>query len=182
MSNSRPVANRKSWKALDPPDLRAELDLVATYTHGDFELIKLGVIPEEMEDKWFIFFEEPWLYFHRSWTGSVVYGVEFRSDAEKVSIVASWAGLDGNQEVDRDHHRDLLKFLIDALLLGKAVSFPLPKNLPPGAPKGLYQHHVAGSAFPEAESPQAAPRAGPMPAAERGWWDRLFRLISRRGK
>ncbi len=34
-----------------------------------FELIRLGLLPLQMEDKWFIFFEDPVLHLHRSWTG-----------------------------------------------------------------------------------------------------------------
>lgn len=30
-----------------------------------------------MEDKWFAFYEEPWLYLHRSWTGFGIYQVRF---------------------------------------------------------------------------------------------------------
>jgi len=29
-----------------------------------------------MEDKWFIFLEDDWLYLHRSWTGTCVYKVQ----------------------------------------------------------------------------------------------------------
>jgi hypothetical protein len=30
---------------------------------------KAGFVPREMEDKWFVFSEEPWLFVHRSCTG-----------------------------------------------------------------------------------------------------------------
>jgi 8-oxo-dGTP diphosphatase len=30
-----------------------------------------------MEDHWFMFFEDPWFYVHRSWTGFCIYAVRF---------------------------------------------------------------------------------------------------------
>lgn len=39
--------------------------------------MKREVIPFSMEDKWFVFYEEPWLYLHRSWTGMCVFQVRF---------------------------------------------------------------------------------------------------------
>jgi hypothetical protein len=133
MPNPQPgrVAKREDFKVLDPPCLRTDLDLVATYTLDEFERIKRGLIPLNMEDRWFVFFEEPWLYFHRSWTGRGIYGVEFRSFAQHVSIVASWVGRERDQEVDRDYYRDLLKFLIDDLMLGKpAIHLDPPQGMP----------------------------------------------------
>jgi hypothetical protein len=166
------IATRASWEILDPPEIRTELDLVESYTHAEFEEIKRGMIPGEMEDKWFIFFEEPWLYFHRSWTGLGVYGVEFRTSDHGASVVASWVGGSAGPHVEpsRDYHRAMLRFLIDALLLGKPASFPIPCDLPQELPQGLYQHHVAGSAYVEAAFPVSQ-------ASHHAWWRRLLRYF-----
>lgn len=43
------------------------------FTAEELERVKLGVIPQEMEDHWSIFFEKGWLYFVRSWTGYTAY-------------------------------------------------------------------------------------------------------------
>ena len=42
------------------------------------DLIKKGVIPKAMEDKWFIYYDtsENKLYLHRSWTGFLMYVVQ----------------------------------------------------------------------------------------------------------
>lgn len=170
------IATRESWKVLDLPEIRTELDLSESYTHAEVARIKRGVIPEEMEDKWFIFFEEPWLYFHRSWTGEGVYGVEFRTSHHGALVVASWVGRGTGQHMEpADYHRAMLIFLIDALLLGKPASFPMPNDLPPGIPHGLYQHHVAGSAYSEVTvSASQAP-------SRFWWWARLLRCFRRPG-
>lgn len=61
-SNPTDIATRESWKTLPVPEARAELEFLRTYDLADFDRIKHGLIPQAMEDKWFIFFEEPWLY------------------------------------------------------------------------------------------------------------------------
>ena len=43
----------------------------------EYAQLSLGLIPEEMEDKWFIYLEDNKLYCHRSWTGLCAYIVEF---------------------------------------------------------------------------------------------------------
>ena len=47
------------------PPAREAIALDRTYTAPEFERLKAGHIPEAMEDKWFVFYEEPWLYLHR---------------------------------------------------------------------------------------------------------------------
>lgn len=48
-----------------------------TLTTKEYARLSLGLIPEEMEDKWFIYLEDNKLYCHRSWTGLCAYIVEF---------------------------------------------------------------------------------------------------------
>lgn len=161
------------------PETRAELSFSDSYSSADFERIKCGLIPEEMEDKWFVFFEEPWLYFHRSWTGAGIYGVKFQSLTDRASVVASWVRRDAQQytETRTDYDRAILKFLIDALLLGRPTRFPVPDDLPVDVPKNVYQHHMAGSAYPEAMFPIGqAPAETP---AHSQWWLRILRRLWR---
>ena len=65
----RVAATTESWPILAQPSLRVALAVSESYTHDEFERIKRGCIPEQMENKWFIYFEEPWLFFHRSLDG-----------------------------------------------------------------------------------------------------------------
>ncbi len=150
--HSQPLAARTSWKTLPCPVERATLSVVTTYSAAEFEQIKVGLTPAAMEDKWFIFFEEPWLYFHRSWTGSCVYGVRLEPSFEGVKVAESWVSRDTKQHRGHDvrHEERVLTFLIDALLLKKAVAFPVPSSAA-GTPEGIYQHSVIGRGFPEVQ-------------------------------
>ena len=171
----RQFATRDSWKILPLPTVRADLALTESVTPEEFERMKRGLIPQQMEDKWFIYFAEPWLYFHRSWTGACIYAVRFESSAAGASAVESWVNRDSTQyrETRTDYDRLLAKFLIDAFLLGKRATFPVPSSVPADAPKGVYQHHLVGRAYPEGVFPAGAP---PLPS----FWARLRRLLRKR--
>lgn len=145
------IAKPDSWKTLPLPTTRADLEFSASYTPTEFARIQQGLIPEQMEDKWFIYYDNLWLYFHRSWTGAGIYGVRFATTETGAAIVESWVSRDPAQykESPLDYDRALLGFLIDAFLLGKHVRFPVPGRVSTGAPAGVYQHHVVGRAYPE---------------------------------
>lgn len=172
---SNEIATRESWKILALPETRADLDFAEAYTLEEFERIRRGLIPHEMEDKWFVFFEEPWLFFHRSWTGSGIYGVRFQLSDSGASAVESWVSRDRNQytETRTDYDRAMLEFLIDALLLGKRAVFPVPGDVPASVPDGLYQHHSVGRAYPESTFPNSEP-------STRSPWERITKWFTKR--
>ena len=66
-------ATKSSWKTLDAPVKRQPLGYEQLFTNVDAERLQEGLVPQVMEDKWFVYFENDWLYLHRSWTGSLVY-------------------------------------------------------------------------------------------------------------
>ena len=72
MEDTNGIATKDSWKNL-PIDNPKQLQIYLEFNESQFSKIKNGLIPEEMEDKWFIYYEEGFLYFHRSWTGFGMY-------------------------------------------------------------------------------------------------------------
>jgi hypothetical protein len=138
-----PAANQDSWEILPLPANRISLGFVGTYDDAEAERIRQGFIPQQMEDKWFVYFKEGWLYFHRSWTGACIFGVQF--DSQGIRAIDSWITADPQQPAnkDLDYDRKLLGCLIDALLLGKTCKFPAPSDLPDEL-AGIYQHHIIG--------------------------------------
>ena len=171
-SLSNGTATRDSWKTLPLPEVRAPLGFEESYTTEEFERIKRGLIPQEMEDKWFVFYEDPWLYLHRSWTGACIYALRFQPAGAGASAVESWVSRDTNhyKETGTDYDRAMLKFLIDAFLLGKHVAFPVPSDVPASVPAGVYQHHLVGRAYPETTCPTDEPRA-------RSFWERIQEMV-----
>jgi hypothetical protein len=144
-------ATRESGQALPMPEQKKHLLFERHFTQHEFDQISLGLIAHEMDDKWFIFLEDLQLSFHRSWTGHCIYHIRFEKQNEEYIITETW--VNRNQEEYRNNDDDydiaLLSFLIDNFLLGKNTSFPVPSNSSDNHPKGVYQHSVSGTAYPE---------------------------------
>jgi len=173
MPNSSPsdIATRQSWKTQPVPRVRADLGFAQTYAAVEFDRLKRGLIPQEMEDRWFIFFDEPWLYFHRSWTGACIYGVRFQRGEAGFTAVESWASRDAQQykENSTDYDREVLSVLIERMLLGRPVPFPVRSDIPAGTPDGVVPHRKVGRASSERTFPTAQhPRS--MWSRLRDWW------------
>jgi hypothetical protein len=119
-------ANKDSHHRLPPPAVRVDLRLSHSYTSSQFERIRQNSVPMDMDEKWFIYYEEPWLYIHRSGTGVCVYGVRFEASADGASIVESWVNRDSEQytETSIESDRELCAFFIGTLLLGQHLEFP----------------------------------------------------------
>ena len=114
----------------------------------------LGVIPEQMEDKWFIYHEDGWLRFHRSWTGAFIYALRLEGTPSGVRVAESWVNRD-RQHYNADdtaYDRKLVRFLIDAFLLKKGdATFPMP-NEAPDSPAGIVQHSYVGRGYPQSKA------------------------------
>jgi len=118
-----------------------------------------------MEDKWFIYFEAPHLFLHRSWTGLPAYRVALTASGDGAAVDEALCVAEAVQETGAEYQAKLLDFLISNLVLGKSKPFPVPA----GARKPetvLLQHAVAGTGYP-----QVYPEGR---AARRKWW-RLWR-------
>ncbi|WP_310424417.1 hypothetical protein [Chamaesiphon sp. VAR_48_metabat_135_sub] len=109
------IAQRNDWKTEIFPSTSKSIVVDRTYSKSEFEKIIVGTIPEEMEDKWFVFYEEPWLYLHRSWTGFCVFKVRFEMVDDKVQITEVWVNRNPEQykETDDSRDRNLLEILLD---------------------------------------------------------------------
>lgn len=83
MMEPRTPATRASWGGLDFSGPFVPIPWRGSFSESQFELIRLGAIPAEMEDRWFAFFEDPELFVHRSWTGFCIYRVTFIQAADR---------------------------------------------------------------------------------------------------
>ena len=155
------AASASSWNAIQPFTEVVSLPYSATFDASQFALIKLGHIPQEMEDHWFIYFEEPYLNFHRSWTGAACYRVTFATDERGVRVVeAGFAKAIADHDVwGLEWHAQLLDFLISHALLGEAKPFP------PDPPHVLARIRVQHPQ-PEPEAHESAPLLNNVPSAQ----------------
>ena len=89
--------------------------------------IKQGLIPQEMEDKWFIYYSNSCLHIHRSWTGFTVYIIRFNEQDDGGAVAVDFrANRDPDQykETKDERDKEMLTFVIDSFLLGRFVPFP----------------------------------------------------------
>jgi hypothetical protein len=157
-----------SWKH-EPFKEGIPLRYQATFDSGQLARLKVGLIPREMEDKWFIYFEEPHLFLHRSWSGQPVYKLTLKNLPNGAEVTETlWSKeLAGIPDFDSDYQVRLLDFLVSNLLLGQSKPFPVPPGLTEPMP-GVFQHHVSGTGYP-----QLLTQPGEVKSAEkanRPWW------------
>lgn len=103
------------------------MDYRRRLTEAEHARATQGVVPDSMDDKWFIFYEEPWLWFHRSWTGLAIWGVKLRATADGSEVEEAWSNRAPEQyrETDAAHDAALLSFVIERVVLGRSVPFPV---------------------------------------------------------
>jgi hypothetical protein len=142
---SAETAKRDGWQLKPFPQARATLPYTRSFDAAELEKVKRGLVPAAMEDKWFILFEEPWLYLHRSWSGIGIYAVKLRAEADGAVVEEAHANRDPAEfrETDDAHDARMLAFLIDRLLLGLSVEFPVRDGFD-REKVPLLVHHVVG--------------------------------------
>ena len=96
------------------PARRERFDLPLLFLDAEAEQMGGGHVPNGMDDKWFIFFEEGWLYFHRSWTGYCIYAVRLDGSPAGVRIAEAW--VNRNQEQYKSPGLDTDRRMVEQLI------------------------------------------------------------------
>lgn len=158
-SVDRMHASAKSWRH-DPFKEGIPIAYQATFDCEQFARLQEGLVPREMEDKWFIYYEGPYLFLHRSWTGQPVYRLTLNGTPSGADVTeAHWSKdlADASTPTQgADYQVRLLDFLLSNLLLGQSRPFPMPHDLPEPMP-GVFQHVVAGTGYPQSPPTQKKP-------------------------
>lgn len=126
MNGTSAQAKRDDWKTIPMSERHTSLSVDRHYAPDEMKSIQQGVIPDSMDDKWFIFFEDDVLYCHRSWTGCCIYQAEFERVGDHFQVSRLLVTRDPEEYKITDDAYDirLFAFLVDRLLLGKSVRFP----------------------------------------------------------
>ena len=120
------IAEETDWKALPMPELNTTIPLGLLYHKKQLIMMRRGVIPREMEDKWFVYWKGGDLYFHRSWTGFCLYIVRFEVEDMGAKAVEAVVNRDPDQYRCTDDLYDakMILYLISVLLLRRPAKFP----------------------------------------------------------
>ena len=145
---------KSDWKTKGQPKKKEELGYAGFFDDLEAEQLMQGLKPEAMEDKWFVYSQDGWLYLHRSWTGALIYWLKLDGSPAGVRVVESWVNRDEEEytEKDLDYDQQMIEFLLRRLLLRQDVPFPIRKKDNEDLPKGVYQHHMTGTGCPEKEA------------------------------
>lgn len=119
-------AKPTDWKVEELPLKRATIALDRAFSAEEMRQIRMGVIPRQMEDKWFIYWKDNTLFFHRSWTGYCHYIVRFKEDNGSFRMFEADVNLDPKQRSQGNDKQaaQLISYLIEVLLLRKPAAFP----------------------------------------------------------
>jgi hypothetical protein len=102
------------------PRLRAQIPFERSFTQQEFLRLSQGFVAEGMDDRWNIFFRDPWLTVVRSWTGYCIYKVRIEKNGLECRVTKILINRDRRQYGDDDTQEEakLLSLLIDEMLLG----------------------------------------------------------------
>ncbi len=108
------------------PEGCAKLNFQASYNSQEYELICLGLIPRDMDDRWFVFVEGDVAFFHRSWTGICIYKVTFELLQDRYVVTEALVNrkIEEFRETDDRRYTALLHSLIESWLLEKDSPSP----------------------------------------------------------
>ena len=117
-------ASKDNWNTKPMPEMATTLELNQEFSPEDMKLVRNGLIPEEMEDKWFMYYDESenLLYIHRSWTGYCIYIVHFmEKDDGKFVAAKVEVNRDESQYTCTDDEKDKknMMSLVGSFLLGR---------------------------------------------------------------
>ncbi|MEO1054736.1 MAG: hypothetical protein AAFX87_29155 [Bacteroidota bacterium] len=139
------MARKEDGKTNEMPEEVAVFELNKEITLEEYEQLRHGLIPNSMEDKWFIYLESDKLYFHRSWTGNCTYitTIQRLKNVYMLGDTLVNRNPDQYKSISDQEDKEILNYLVDRLLLGKKVPFPsedssLPENHNP------LKHNIVG--------------------------------------
>ena len=139
-------AVRSDWKTKHLPRRKTTIKVSREFSQEEMARIRQGVIPEVMEDKWFIYWKDNTLFFHRSWTGCCIYVARFAAEGTAWRMIRAEVNRDPRQYMETDDERDVQQIsnLIDWLLLHRNAPFAGDDS---DAQSALMQWSLAGRAM-----------------------------------
>lgn len=120
------AAKSTDWKNEPLPTKRVTVCLDRRFSLAEMNSIRRGLVPEQMEDKWFVYWKDDTLFFHRSWTGFCIYAARFAKYGDQFKMTEADVNNDPRQHkaADAQSEAEMLSYLIDVLLLHKNANFP----------------------------------------------------------
>lgn len=109
------TATKNDWKICEMPTENDFFYLEREFSTDEIESLRIGIIPQNMDDRWFCYMEGNNLFWHRSWTGCCVFILEINPSESlhrvQVNRNKNQFNLDNPQE-----EKELLNHLLTAFI------------------------------------------------------------------
>ena len=120
------VVKKDAWKSNElskPHPIKANF----RFTESQYAKIRFGLLPLQMEDKWFVYFDDGRIHLHRSWTGAKIYEAAIQKGEDCYTITEIIVERDMELYSNTDDNEDVrsFSFLIGRGLLGLNVDAPV---------------------------------------------------------
>lgn len=111
------TANADDWNIQPLPEQFTTLKLDILLNEQQSNAVRRGFIPDEMEEKWFCYFDNNTLYQHRSWTGVCIDEVTFVLENKQLRAISAKVNRDSTQYTNIDDAEDIkrIKEIFDSL-------------------------------------------------------------------
>ncbi|MEO3402367.1 hypothetical protein AAFN85_00590 [Mucilaginibacter sp. CAU 1740] len=110
--------NENDWKTMPLPEQQEGLALNRTLSDEESKYLLPGHRPRDMDDRWFIYIKDQWMYFHRSWTGVCIFKIRLILANGKYTLTEGFVNRDPEQfkstSVEADV--DMLNRVIDIIV------------------------------------------------------------------
>ncbi len=123
------IATKDMWKTT-PMTIPKKLDISIWLNDKQCKKLKLGLIPKEMEDKWFVYIDNEHLHMHRSWTGYEIFKAKFKAIKKGGLITELW--VEQNNEIYADTKDSIVISTFEMLikyLANRKISNPVKDGI-----------------------------------------------------
>lgn len=108
---AKKVATEKSWHTEPMPEQHVVLNLDATISSDDMQMVKKGHIPEAMEDHWFMYCDDTTIRYFRSWSGYCIFIAKYVDDGVQCRLTELTVNRDPEQCKLSDDEHDKKQFM-----------------------------------------------------------------------
>lgn len=102
--DTKRIVTKEDWSISPMPEKNTQFKIKRKLSKADLERLKRGHYPEEMEDRWFYYYEDGNVYFHRSWSGNCIVIVNLNKRFGKYLVTVN---RDENQYNNTDIDEDI---------------------------------------------------------------------------
>lgn len=103
------IATKDKWTT-KPMTNPKKLEVAISLTNKQLRKLKIGLVPNEMEDKWFAYFDKGFIHFHRSWTGYEIFKAELHINKNGCLINDFWVEQNFERYNEKIDERNIANF------------------------------------------------------------------------